>query len=206
METNFTSAKKYIALKKKQDLETLCGSGSNLNNTNDIINLIEETIEKHNINSILDLGCGDWNWFKKINLSKELSYEGWDCDSEMIENNIKKYGSDNITFKELDIVTEDYPVVDLIICRDVLFHLDEKLTLKILEKIKDKCKYFISTSYLGNKKNSNIKPYIPISGWGFYEINLNLPPFNLNEYQIDYREEKQIKSNGKQRSVVLYKF
>lgn len=206
MKTNFKSAKEYIKLKKKEGSESLCGSGSHMSNASDVIDFIQKTIDKHNIKSILDLGCGDWNWFKEINFSKNINYIGWDCDKEMIESNEQKYGSDKIKFEEKDIVTSVFPKVDLIICRDVLFHLEEELSLKIISKTKDKCKYFISTSYLSVDKNTNIKPYIPISGWGFYQINLNINPFNLDHYQIDEQEEQRIKSNGQQRSVCLYKF
>ena len=100
MKTNFKSAKEYIKLKKKEGSESLCGSGSHMSNASDVIDFIQKTIDKHNIKSILDLGCGDWNWFKEINFSKNINYIGWDCDKEMIESNEQKYGSDKIKFEE----------------------------------------------------------------------------------------------------------
>lgn len=48
-------------MKIKQNNESLSGPGSHINNTNETINLINKTIKKYNIKTILDLGCGDWN-------------------------------------------------------------------------------------------------------------------------------------------------
>lgn len=102
MYTNFDSAKKYINLKRTHGHESLCGPGSHKCNTRDTVKFINDSIKKYNIKSILDLGCGDWNWFNEIKLD-DCTYIGWDCDDEMISNNTQLYGTDLIMFETKDM-------------------------------------------------------------------------------------------------------
>jgi SAM-dependent methyltransferase len=211
-ETNFEAAKAFVRKKRKQGKESLSGPGSHLANTEETIDLIQETISKYNIKSILDLGCGDWNWFQKIDLG-DTTYLGWDADDLMIQENSEKYGRDGVEFDIKDIVAEEYPEVDLIICRDVLFHLDPTLGLKVVEKAKKSCKYFISTSFrnakLSEKENGITKRrHLKIQGWGAYRINLNNEPFSLSEAEVKYALEKRNskKKKANKRYICLYKF
>ena len=124
----------------------------------------------------------------------------------MIKSNKEKYGKNNINFEVKDIVLDEYINVDLIICRDVLFHIDKTIAEKILFKIKNNCKYFLSTSYNDVQKNTNIKEYCNIKNWGFYTINLNLMSFNLKNYMIVSLNEINNTDNGNKRYINLYKF
>jgi len=78
----------------------------------------------------------------------------------------------------------------------------------MLYKIKNKCKYFITTSYNDVTKNTNIKEYCNIKNWGFYNINLNLMPFNMHKYMIQSINETNNtdKATGYKRYINLYKF
>ena len=200
MKTNFEAAKNFIKMKRMHNNESLSGPGSHLSQTSEAIHFINKIIREKNIKSILDLGCGDWNWFRLVNL-EDATYEGWDCDEQMINDNTSKYGNNNVSFKVKDIFTEPLPDVDMIICRDVLFHIDKKLSSKLVEDIKVSSKYFLSTTFHRINENKNIKSYTNFNNWGYYEINLNIEPFNLSEYKIDEVEEKHA---GKGRFMCLY--
>ena len=191
-------------MKRDHNRESLCGPGSHKANTHEAIEFINGIIKKHNIKSILDLGCGDWNWFNKIDLN-DCNYIGWDCDDKMIQDNISRYGTDNIHFEVNDIISTDYPKVDLIICRDVLFHLEMKLSCTILDKVKSKSRYFISTSFNDEAINSGIKKYCSIENWGFYNINLDIEPFNLRKFRIDKIHEVN-QSKRTKRYMCLYSY
>lgn len=204
-ETNFFSAKQFVNMKISKNAESLSGPGSHLNNTKVTVEYLSKFIKDNNIKSVLDLGCGDWNWFKLINLNG-ASYEGWDAHSDMIYLNNKNYGTDKIKFSTKDIITEEYPNVDLIICRDVLFHLNLNFSTKIVEKVKRASKYFISTSFNSKEINNNITAYCSIKNWGFTIINLNIEPFNLKEYLIDSTNEKANNINNYIRYINTYKF
>jgi len=186
MITNFTEAKSFINQSRELSIhESISGPGSSVKNTTEARNLITTSIQKLQIKSILDLGCGDWNWFKLIDLTG-VSYEGWDADEKMIESNIINYGRNNIRFSTYDIILSDYFDVDLIICRDVLFHMPINLAKKVIQKSKFSCKYFISTSFREVNYNKGIDEN---QNWGYYPINLNIDPFNLSEYEIEHKRE-----------------
>jgi 2-polyprenyl-3-methyl-5-hydroxy-6-metoxy-1,4-benzoquinol methylase len=185
MKTNFESAKKFVEMKRRHNHESLSGPGSHLSNAKEVISLVNNTVKKYNIQSILDLGCGDFNWLKEVDL-KNVKYMGWDACPKMIENNNKKYGNNDVKFFTKDIVLEHYPNVDLIICRDVLFHMKKSISKKIINNVKNKCKYFISTSFKKVNKNSGIGESLD---WDFYLINLDIEPFNLKPYEIDHELE-----------------
>lgn len=52
------------------DEESVSGSGSNEEQTRVIVEKIPELLEKYKITSLLDLPCGDFNWMRKLDLSK----------------------------------------------------------------------------------------------------------------------------------------
>jgi SAM-dependent methyltransferase len=168
-------------MKRNHNEESLSGPGSHIKNTKEAVDIINRTIASKQPETILDLGCGDWNWFKLIELGS-CYYQGWDCDEQMIADNRKLYNRD---FRVKDIVTEAYPKVDLIICRDVLFHLPKDMSMQVIDKIKKSSKYFISTTFKNTRENRNINNYAKIDGWGYYQINLDIEPFNLKDYEID---------------------
>lgn len=200
-DTNFKSAKQFVEMKRTHNQESLSGPGSWVKNAQDTISFINESVNKYNIKSILDLGCGDWNWFKEVDIPN-CSYTGWDADEQMIASNNDRYGSDTIKFEVKDIFNSKYPTVDLVICRDVLFHVREELTLKLIDQVKSSSTYFISTSFRDVTQNKGIKKYCDIGDWGFYPINLNVDPFNLNKYEISHIRENNLENN---RSLCIFK-
>jgi hypothetical protein len=119
----------------------------------------------------------------------------------MISDNKKSYGSHDIKFETKDIVTEQYPYVDLIICRDVLFHMTIDLGIHVVNKCRSSCKFFSCTSFNDVKDNISHK-----SGWGFYKINTNITPFSLNDYLIISEKESNNNHLGYSRYINIYQF
>ncbi len=186
--------------------ESASGPGSSNSIASVSVDLIESTIREHNIKSILDLGCGDWNWMKNLKpLFTEVTYEGWDAGQGVVDLNNKNYSDSNITFKRKDIITEDYPNVDLIVCRDVLFHLPIEAGSIVVDKIKNSsAKYLISTSFNDVQHNTIEETDINgISGFNFYRINLLTEPFNLSD-NIALSVEENVNCRGTKRYICLF--
>jgi 2-polyprenyl-3-methyl-5-hydroxy-6-metoxy-1,4-benzoquinol methylase len=205
--TNFREAQAFVDHSRSLNQESLSGPGSSIANTVEVRNLLHKCIFNYNIKSILDLGCGDWNWLQNVCLDG-VNYLGWDADVDLIVSNLFNYSEDNITFDTLDICLEEYPSVDLIICRDVLFHMPINLAQKIINKSKKSCKLFLSTSFLDVKINTGIQSGL---NWGYYPINLNAPPFNLSDLLLDFDREMLGASNDSiilspKRYICLYDF
>jgi GR25 family glycosyltransferase involved in LPS biosynthesis/2-polyprenyl-3-methyl-5-hydroxy-6-metoxy-1,4-benzoquinol methylase len=197
--TNFEAAKKFIKYRRSINEESLSGPGSFLKNSKKTIELVNETINKFQIKSILDLGCGDFNWGRYLKLDN-VNYIGWDCDQKLINDINNLHGKKNVNFFVKDVVIDDYPDVDMIICRDILFSMKLDIAITVIEKCKSKCKYFISTTFNDTKQNTGPMKYLDIDNWGFYKINLDIDPFLMESQKIkQYRDE-----NGK--FISLYTF
>ena len=176
------------------------GSGSDLEQTKEIIKQLPLLLKKYNIKSILDVPCGDFYWMQRVNL-EGVNYIGSDIVKKVIETNTAKYQTDTIKFMELDIINDTIPRVDLILCRDLLVHLKNDQIITALKNIKkSNCSYLLTTSFkntVENRDNDKI---------GFWRpINLELEPFIL-ENPIDSIFENCTEANGKynDKHLVLY--
>ncbi len=168
--------------KKDGHLESASGPGSTLETTMDTRAFIEESIQQFKITSIVDIGCGDWNWMSQLHLHG-ASYLGLDVVSHTVLNNQAAYGDrKGVTFKEFNAITEIPPQVDLVIIRDVLFHLSNDHAAQVLNNIRDSgSKYLLTTTFPDESENRPLENYGEnLSGWGFHKLNIELPPFNLS--------------------------
>lgn len=176
------------------------GSGSDLEQTREIINLLPQLLRRYEIKSILDVPCGDFYWMQHVDLSG-IDYLGADIVSKIVANNNSAYASDTIRFQELDVVNESLPKVDLVICRDLLVHLKNHQIKDALDNIKRSgSKYLLTTSFKNttqNADNDNI---------GFWRpINITLEPFNMTA-PIDEIFENCTEANGRYNDKYLLLF
>lgn len=158
--------------------ESVSGYGSGIKYTENLQETIVEIVNNFTIVSILDLACGDFNWMRYVVDKIPSSYLGVDIVDSLIEKNKSKYQNDKVKFTTLDIVNEEIPSADLVICRDVLFHLPNEDILRVINKIVDSpSTYLLITNHIavGNDSFENID----ISTGDFRRIDLFEPPFNL---------------------------
>ena len=96
IKTNAAAAMQFVefGLEKqaKKLQESASGPGSSFKSAKQFSDLLMLAAEELKIQSILDLGCGDWNWMRytfpriqeqqaAINLS--IRYEGWDIHQKL---------------------------------------------------------------------------------------------------------------------------
>lgn len=178
--SNFQGAKEWsqfsLERMRARGLESASGAGSYNSVTDSTKKLITDTVHNKNIKRIIDLGCGDWNWMSTIRGEfSDVYYEGWDANDEIIAMLNEKHGNENTKFYVKDITEEKLSNFDLVICRDVLFHLDMSNGLKVLNNIDEaNIPHLITSCFLDITENTNIVPYNEVTNqWGFYKINLN---------------------------------
>ena len=155
------------------------GTGSDASNCLPFKNYIEDYIKGNEINSVVDLGCGDFRFGGMVRWGK-VSYTGVDVVGSLVQRNNKLFSKPNIRFIKKDIVEEDLPEGDLCILRLVLQHLSNKDILKIIPKLK-KYKYVIVVDGTNVKNyageiNLDIKTGRGIRDNGLF---LDKAPFNL---------------------------
>lgn len=84
---------------------------------------IKYFILSNKIKSVVDLGCGDFNFgYEIFDEIKNINYTGYDCCKKIIQENQKKYFKFN--FKHLDFFKNKDQIdnADLFILKDVLQH------------------------------------------------------------------------------------
>jgi len=128
------------------------GSGSDEAYSSSYIQIVKEFINRNRIESVVDLGCGDFRIGSKI-CETGVSYIGIDIVSSLIAHHNEQYSSDKVKFIGLDIVKEKLPNGELCLIRQVLQHLSNGQIKKVVKKIK-KYKFAIVTEHLPIDENS----------------------------------------------------
>ena len=166
----FTSVYKHKSWGEKP----LSGQGSDIEICFPYVNYLKNFLKKNNKKTVLDLGCGDFNYAKQIDWNG-IQYIGIDTVDNIIKENIKKYKTENIKFICGDILETEYPNVDLIICKHVLLHIIVDLKLEkyaeqiILKLLNYKYCLLTDSEPISKKEIALIK-----------KINSNLKhPFNI---------------------------
>jgi 2-polyprenyl-3-methyl-5-hydroxy-6-metoxy-1,4-benzoquinol methylase len=155
------------------------GAGSKLENVKEYIDILQKYIDKPEVKTVLDLGCGDWQFSKFLDLSS-VSYLGVDVVESVIESNSTSYSASNIKFISRDITTYEVPKADLIICKDVLQHLSNKDVVTILVKIITSSKFSLITNDFMPENTENKD----INNGDYRSLDLTLSPFYLDVVTI----------------------
>ena len=152
--------------------ESVSGGGSEMQNTAVIRRELPVLLQKFNIQSILDIPCGDWNWMKDVDLCG-ASYIGADIVEPLIQKNKETYKG--VDFRVLDLTKDTLPKVDLIFVRDCLGHLsNDNVSLALRNCQESGAKYLLAPSFT----KWDMNPDVENGGWKC--INLMIPPFQLN--------------------------
>lgn len=129
------------------------------------------------IRSVLDIGCGDWQFSKLIDWSR-IDYHGIDVASDVIEANTEKYAKANIKFSHLDAVECDLPDADLVIIKDCLQHLSTENVQIILDKLKRYKNVLVIQDVKGRRVNGDCVDA------GYRALDIRRAPFNLNAERV----------------------
>jgi FkbM family methyltransferase len=143
-----------------------------MQHTVDIREWLPKIITKKNIGSVLDVGCGDFNWMKNVNLG--VPYTGVDIVESMIAKNNKLYGNASRTFKVANAIEDLLPPADLSIIRDVLYHLTYENIFRLLKNVrKTTRKYMLITTNPYTVENKDMQD------GGYRKLNFRIAPFNF---------------------------
>ena len=166
--------------------ESGSGSGSLAKNAHEYLLFIQNFIREHHIQSVIDIGCGDFELNKNLDWNG-IQYTGYDLVEVLIERNTQRYAGNNICFVLGDGFCADLPPSDLLICKDVLQHLPNEYVFRLKSKMQN-FKYVVLVDDFkdatGSKNNFNqdIKP-----GNHRY-LDISQKPFEMiPSYWIDYQ-------------------
>lgn len=157
----------------KLGVESVCGPGSSLSQTDEIRRTLPVLIREIGARSLLDAPCGDFNWMRHVALPVDR-YIGIDTLRELILENQRKFGGPQRSFINLDIIHDELPQVDLIFCRDYLLYLSYEDVFNSLKHFKNSgSQYLLTTTFpewQGNKQ---------INTGQWRPLNLQIYPFDF---------------------------
>jgi hypothetical protein len=151
---------------------SVSGCGSQMDNSTESIRKnLYNFLKNHNIKNIADIPCGDFWWMRHVDLG-DINYIGGDIITQQIDK-LKKNFPDN-AFERIDIRIDKLPAVDLLFCRDCLFHLsdiDKKLAFDNF--INSDIEYILMSNHPQSNNN------LDISTGDFTHINWQMDPWNF---------------------------
>ena len=140
--------------------ETLSGSGSTKNNTQNVRKHLPPLLKKYSVASLFDAPCGDGNWIQHVDLPCE--YSGGDLVQEFVDANPPA-----VDVKLFDIRSDTFPSVDLWLCRACWYHLCfADIKASIDNWLNSDIKYLLVTTHEGGTYPNDI-----VTG-GFRRLNL----------------------------------
>ncbi len=108
------------------------GSGSDFHNTILYAAYVQHLMEKYSVESVVDIGCGDWRFTKYLDFDGR-QYHGVDIVASVISTNIQNHANNNIHFETGNASEFNIPKCDLLLCKDVLQHLSNDNVSSILK-------------------------------------------------------------------------
>ena len=110
------------------------GAGSDPGRNMLYVGYVQALMDRHNVRTVLDLGCGDWRFSRYLDFAGR-DYTGFDVVPSVVAANRAAYGASNIRFEQADLsASVEFPPCDLILCKDVLQHLSNARVSAILAK------------------------------------------------------------------------
>ena len=166
--------------------ESRSGTGSTLKYTENLRKELPNLFRQYSIQKVFDAPCGDFNWMKHLLPSVDVHYIGGDIVKPLVEDLNINHKSEKVSFIHFDLIKDTPPQVDLMICRDCLFHLSFEDTKAVIENfIKSKSSYLLTTTHINI---NNLFANKDISTGDFRCIDLFSSPYNFPHdplYTID---------------------
>lgn len=195
--------------------EPRSGDGSRPEAAQPYVKYLSTLISKYQINSILDIGHGDWEMWPR-NFFLNVSYLGVDVATGLSDEMKAKHGRENINFMHVDAVTDLPKGFDLVMCKDVVQHLPASDCITMLRELAATpliliCSDIRNQSLVGKLSrfrsalaprariqalakgkspfsNFRIAQNIEISPGGWQSIDLRKSPFQLGDLGLELLE------------------
>jgi 2-polyprenyl-3-methyl-5-hydroxy-6-metoxy-1,4-benzoquinol methylase len=131
------------------------GGGSTPSATVSYRYYVENFIKDKNIKTVVDFGCGDWQFSKEMNWDN-IEYAGYDCVKGIIDCNTENYSKQNIKFNFIENLDDFFIKGDLLLIKDVFQHWDNDEVVYFLTNIKSNFKFVLITNSCKQTEDNQI--------------------------------------------------
>ncbi len=138
------------------------GGGTEIENDRNgaYIKLLQEYVDKPDVKTVVEVGCGDWEVSNRIDWSSIEAYSGFDVALDVVRYNNEHYESRKVKFycrdligemNEVGVMQDGIITADLLIVKDVFQHLPSSYCAEFVKSIPNRFRYnLITNDYGGN--------------------------------------------------------
>lgn len=148
------------------------GAGAAIEQARTVLLQLTRLVEQLDVRTLLDVPCGDFAWMR--HLRADVHYLGGDVLPELVAANDRQWGAPTRRFATIDLLKDDLPAADLLLCRDCLVHFSLDDIATALSTIRRSgCRWLLTTTFPECATNEDI-----VTG-DWRPVNLERAPFNL---------------------------
>src|ERR1700730_13724616 len=114
-----TVSRRFEGIYSEDEWTLGSGPGSLRKANISLIRFLEGFLAANLVRSMVDFGCGDWQFMSGVNL-EGIRYLGFDIVDHVLEKNMRQFGSTAVVFGRTPSNLDDLPVADLLLVKDVL--------------------------------------------------------------------------------------
>jgi SAM-dependent methyltransferase len=148
------------------------GEGSIPRHTRAYVAFLQQFLRDHRIRSVVDLGCGDWQFSRLIDWTG-IHYQGFDLVTSVIACNQRQFARQGIEFHLFSGDFAALPPADLLLAKDVLQHWSNATITAFLPHL-TRFPYSLITNCINPKRPTENRD---ISDGEFRYLDIRLPPF-----------------------------
>lgn len=150
------------------------GPGSHPAACGPLITFLQMFLRENRIRSMVDFGCGDWQFMSSISL-QGVSYVGLDVVDSVLARNAELFGGPGVDFRHTPDDLSQLPSADLLFIKDVLIHVPNSYINQLSNSF-TKYKYVIAV----NNRTGRAEDYNRDINFGEYRpVNMSADPFNF---------------------------
>lgn len=115
------------------------------------VTLVNDTIRRFSVTSVVDAGCGDCRMWPRNSFAR-VHYVGVDVVASVIAHNTAMHGTPSRIFQVADLLTGELPAADMLITKDVWQHWENDQVLRFLERNAPKYRVILAANDIGLKR------------------------------------------------------
>ncbi len=155
------------------------GEGSYVEHTKPYVRFLERFIRTNDVRSVVDMGCGDWQFSQTVNW-QGARYQGFDIVESVVRENQSRFSSGTIEFFLYEGDPTALPEADLLIAKDVLQHWSQDRVQAFLPVIQRYRFALITNCVEPNGETPNQE----IEDGAFRRLDINAAPFHWQAKEV----------------------
>lgn len=159
------------------------GPGSDAFYTTDYRAFLSKFIRLNAVRSVVDIGCGDWQFSRFIDFG-DARYLGLDLVESVIQRNAARYAGNRVEFRVMPADMAHVPGGDLLIMKDVLQHLSNDLIFAFFRTVFPRFRWCLLTN---SYRKLDTAANIDIPNGSFRCLDLTAEPFEFRgTYMMEF--------------------